>query len=145
VSAHVCRIRPLFADTDAGGVVYYGTYLRYLEEARTQAVECAGISLRAELSNGCLYPVTHVDIDYQTSVPFGETLCITTDVTEIGRVRFRLDHRLYLEASGAPVGRATVWLACVDRDSRRPRRLSAAMADALVQLRSRVDTDSPAS
>ncbi len=143
MSAHVCRIRPLFADTDTAGVVYYGAYLRFLEEARTQAVERVGVSLRSELSGGCLYPVTHVDIDYLTAVPFGEILCITTDVTEIGRVRFRLDHRLYLEDSGASVGRATVWLACVDRDSRRPRRLSPAMAAALVELRSREDPESP--
>jgi acyl-CoA thioester hydrolase len=137
VPAHTTRIRTLFADTDAAGVVYYGTYLRYLEEARTRAIESVGLDLGAEYQQGYLYPVTRVEIDYLASIPYSSQVSITTEVAEIGRVRFRVEHRLYLEdgETRAPVGRATVHLACVGREGRRPTRLSAAMADALMRLR----------
>jgi len=135
VGAHVCRIRPLFADTDAAGVVYYGAFMRYLEEARTQAVESVGVSMAAELAGGALYPVTHVSIDYQSPAAYGRGLCIATEVTEIRRVRFRLDHRVFDSESGQALARATVWLACVDAETRRPRRLPPTMAAALVALR----------
>ncbi len=134
MSIHVTRIRPLFADTDLEGVVYYGTFMRYLEEARTQTIESAGVSIAREYAEGRLYPVTHIDINYQAPAYFGRVLCVTTEVTEIRRVRFRLDHRLYHEDDGSAVGRAMVWMACVDTDSRKPKRLSQAMADALVSL-----------
>lgn len=136
---HVCRIRPLFADTDPAGVVYYGTYLRYLEEARTQAVEAAGLSVATVYDEGVLLPVTHVSIDYQSPAQFGCVVCITTEVTEIRRVRFRLDHRLYDEQTGRAIARATVWLATVARDSRKPVRLPTAMSEALTALMVRAD------
>lgn len=135
--AHVTEIRPLFADTDTAGVVYYGTMMRYLEEARTRAVEEVGLSISDEFEHGYLYPVTHIDINYQGPARYGQVLCITTEVTEIRRVRFRLDHRMYEKESGAAVGRAMVWLACVDRETRKPKRLSQAMADALTTLTAR--------
>jgi acyl-CoA thioester hydrolase len=136
VPAHTTRIRPLFADTDAAGVVYYGTYLRYLEEARTRAIESVGLDLGVEYGQGYLYPVTRVEIDYLASIPYGSTVSITTEVSEIGRVRFRVDHRLYLDGTDerTPIARATVHLACVNQESRRPTRLSAAMAEALMRL-----------
>jgi YbgC/YbaW family acyl-CoA thioester hydrolase len=141
VSVHTTRIRPLFADTDAAGVVYYGAYLRLLEEARTQALESVGLDVRSEYALGRLYPVTHIEVDYQASAPYGSVVCITTEVAEIGRVRFRLEHRLYLEDDQTPIGRATVRLACLDGLTRRAVRLSPAMADALMRLR---EDDCPA-
>ncbi|MBD3175621.1 MAG: YbgC/FadM family acyl-CoA thioesterase [Armatimonadia bacterium] len=136
---HTIEIRPLFADTDTAGVVYYGTFMRYLEEARTQAVETMGLSIGDEYEQGYLYPVTHIDINYQGPAHYGRVLCITTEVTEIRRVRFRLDHRMYEKETETAVGRAMVWMACVDRDTRRPKRLSQTMADCLTALAAKRD------
>jgi acyl-CoA thioester hydrolase len=135
VSVHTTRIRPLFADTDAAGVVYYGAYLRMLEEARTQAIESVGLSIGEEYRLGYLYAVTRVEIDYQNPVLYGQVLCIASEVAEVGRVRFRVDHRLYLEDGLAPIGRASVHLACLHGPERRPARLSEGMAAALAALR----------
>lgn len=145
VGTHLCRIRPLYADTDAAGVVYYGTYLRYLEEARTQAVESVGLSLADEAARGVVYSVTHVDIDYQSPVPYGSILVISTEVAEVRRVRFRLDHKLQLHGPNTAVGRATVWLASVDLSTRRPVRLPPTMAAALTALRAEADSATIAS
>ena len=76
---HTTEIRPLFADTDTAGVVYYGTMLRYLEEARTQAVESVGLVISEEFEQGYLYPVTHIDINYQGPARYGQVLCVTTE------------------------------------------------------------------
>jgi hypothetical protein len=37
------RLRVLYADTDAGGVVYHGSYLRFFEAGRTEAMRSAGV------------------------------------------------------------------------------------------------------
>ena len=39
--------RIYYHDTDAGGVVYYGNYLKYLEESRTEFLEKKGLSVTA--------------------------------------------------------------------------------------------------
>jgi hypothetical protein len=40
------RLRVLYADTDAGGVVYHGSYLRFFEAGRTEAMRSAGVPWR---------------------------------------------------------------------------------------------------
>ena len=38
------RLRVYYEDTDAGGIVYYANYLKFIERARTEALLGAGIS-----------------------------------------------------------------------------------------------------
>ena len=38
------RLRVYYEDTDAGGIVYYANYLKFIERARTEALLAAGIS-----------------------------------------------------------------------------------------------------
>ena len=49
--------RIYYHDTDAGGVVYYGRYLNYLEEARTEFLEDRGLSVAEFQKKGNLYAV----------------------------------------------------------------------------------------
>ena len=46
---HCYALRVYYEDTDAGGIVYYANYLRFIERARTEALRALGIS-HAELS-----------------------------------------------------------------------------------------------
>ena len=38
------NVKVYYEDTDAGGVVYYANYLKYLERARTEALSTIGLS-----------------------------------------------------------------------------------------------------
>ena len=40
---HRYAVRVYYEDTDAGGVVYHATYLRFAERARTEALRDLGI------------------------------------------------------------------------------------------------------
>lgn len=48
--AHEIRLKVYYEDTDAGGVVYYANYLRYMERARTEFLGDKGINI-SELHN----------------------------------------------------------------------------------------------
>ena len=37
------NVKVYYEDTDAGGVVYYANYLKYLERARTEALSTIGL------------------------------------------------------------------------------------------------------
>ena len=58
-------IRVYYEDTDAGGVVYYANYLRFLERGRTEFMRALGYDLR-ELARdpGILFVVAGLEIDY---------------------------------------------------------------------------------
>ena len=54
-----------YEDTDAGGIVYHATYLRYAERARTEALRDLGIP-HAELVRtfNLMFVVRRVEVDY---------------------------------------------------------------------------------
>lgn len=70
--------RVYYEDTDAGGVVYYANYLKYMERARTEWLRALGIdqsSLIQELN--VLFAVRSVTIDYKKPARFNDALTVT--------------------------------------------------------------------
>ena len=60
------KTKVYYADTDAGGVVYYANYLRWLEMARADWLEESGVSLAEYVRQGTVFAVVRVEIDYHT-------------------------------------------------------------------------------
>lgn len=118
--AHGLRIKIYYEDTDAGGVVYYANYLRYMERARTEFLLEKGISVAEYHREGLFFVVAHVDISYRSPAHLGDTIEITTEVGELKKASITLRHRVM--RGGALLAEATVTLALIDREGK-PRRL----------------------
>ena len=56
-SKRISRVgyRVCYEDTDAGGVVYYGNYLRYLERGRNEYLRDLGLSVRRFQEEGIFF------------------------------------------------------------------------------------------
>lgn len=92
---HSIKIKIYYEDTDAGGVVYYANYLRYLERARTEFLLDRGISV-AELHNqDIFFAVVHVDISYKRPALLGDTIEITTEVTELKNATITVKNQVF--------------------------------------------------
>ena len=62
---HVLALRVYYEDTDAGGVVYHASYLRFAERTRTEYLRCLGIEQTALRDGpGVLFAVRRCEIDY---------------------------------------------------------------------------------
>ncbi|HSV90356.1 MAG TPA: hotdog domain-containing protein, partial [Nitrospiraceae bacterium] len=59
-------IRIYYEDTDCGGMVYYGNYLKYFERARTQYLEERGLSVAELMKEGTMFVVVHAEVDYRS-------------------------------------------------------------------------------
>lgn len=118
--AHHLSVKIYYEDTDAGGVVYYGNFLRYLERARTELLLEHGISVAEWHNRGLFFVVTHVDIHYRKPARLGDTIDITTEVAEIKNASINLKNLVLKE--GVVLVEAMVSFACIDRDGR-PKRL----------------------
>lgn len=75
--------RIYYHDTDAGGVVYYGNYLKYLEEARTEFLEKKGLSVKALIERQFLYAVRKCTITYKSPARYGDTIICDAVLKEI--------------------------------------------------------------
>ncbi len=71
-----------YSDTDAYGVVWHGSYLRWLEMGRVQWCEMAGHNL-VELENqDIVLPVVNLNVRYKSSARLNDNLIIETSVTK---------------------------------------------------------------
>ena len=71
-----------YSDTDAYGVVWHGSYLRWLEMGRVQWCEMAGHNL-VELENqDIVLPVVNLNVRYKFSARLNDNLIIETSVTK---------------------------------------------------------------
>ena len=118
--AHRTSVKVYYGDTDAAGIVYYGTFLRYLEMARTEFLLEHGMNVAGLHYQGLFFPVTHVDIHYKKSVKLGETVDITTEIAEMKNASVVLKS-LVLKDDIVLV-EAYVTFACIGSEGR-PRRL----------------------
>ena len=120
--AHRLKIKIYYEDTDAGGVVYYANYLRYFERARTEYLLTQGIDVAAYHEKGYFFAVVHVDIQYKKPARLGDTIEVTTEVTDTTNATISLKHQA-LKNENLLV-ESSVKLACIDKDGR-PKRLPA--------------------
>lgn len=117
---HGYSLKIYYEDTDAGGVVYYGNYLRYLERARTEFLLEHGINV-AELHNeGLFFVVTHVEIYYRQPARLGDIIEVTTELKETRNASMTLKSRIF--KSDTLLVEAYVTIACIDREGK-PKRL----------------------
>ena len=118
--AHLTKIKVYYEDTDAGGVVYYANYLRYLERARTEFLSEQGINV-TELHNlGYFFIVTHVDIYFKKPARLGDIIDVTTEIMEIKNASLTLKNLIVRDST--PLIEAYVTVAYIDK-SGRPHRL----------------------
>ena len=83
------NIKVYYEDTDAGGIVYYANYLKYLERARTEALVRIGLSNQKIKDDfGALIIVKSCNIDYKKSAYLEDILNIKSHIISITKTSF---------------------------------------------------------
>ena len=83
------NVKVYYEDTDAGGVVYYANYLKYLERARTEALSTIGLSnLQIKDKFGALIIVKSCNIEYKKSAYLEDELTVRSFVKSITKTSF---------------------------------------------------------
>ena len=83
------KIKVYYEDTDAGGVVYYANYLKYLERARTEALIKIGLSnLKIRHNFKALIIVKSCIIDYKKSAYLEDELNIKSYILSLTKTSF---------------------------------------------------------
>ena len=87
------NIKVYYEDTDAGGVVYYANYLKFLERARTEALSSIGLSnLKIKDKFGALIIVKSCNIEYIKSSQLEDELSIRSFVKSVSKTSFFMNH-----------------------------------------------------
>jgi acyl-CoA thioester hydrolase len=123
-------VRVYWEDTDAGGVVYYANYLKFLERARTEWLSALGLEQdRLAVDAGVLFVVRRVEADYLRPARFNDRLRVISRLAELGRASLVMEQEVL--RGDERLLAARVQVACVEPAGFRPARIPAFVSERL--------------
>ncbi|MFA0811294.1 tol-pal system-associated acyl-CoA thioesterase [Microbulbifer epialgicus] len=111
-------VRVYIEDTDAGGIVYYVNYFKYMERARTELLRSLGYDKPAMPEQGLLLVVHSAEIQYRRSAILDDALRATATIGKLGRAAVTFEQKIW--RGNELICEGVVKVACVADDSRRP-------------------------
>jgi acyl-CoA thioester hydrolase len=118
----VWPIRVYYEDTDASGVSYHASYLRWFERARTEWLRARGLSQeKLRVEHGVAFTVANLEIDYVIPARLDDEVEVVTRIADMRRVSMKFSQELRRRGDPSQVlSRARVRAACVDAATFKP-------------------------
>ncbi len=125
MGAFMFPVRVYWEDTDASGVVYHASYLRFMERARSEWLRAIGMDQATLIREERLqFVVVEAQIRYHRPARFDDQLQVSVLVTEKGGASVTMTQEIRRgSADGELLVSATIRAACLDSESLKPRPL----------------------
>ena len=130
--AHRCRV--YYEDTDAGGIVYYVNYLKFMERARTERLRTLGFAQSQLAGEGLLFVVHSAEARYHAPARLDDELLISAAVTELNRASLRFRQQVRRATDNALLCEGQFLVACVRTNSLKPRAIPEALRTAFADV-----------
>jgi acyl-CoA thioester hydrolase len=137
-------IRVYWEDTDAGGIVFYANYLKFMERARTEWLRSLGISQQAlKEQTGGMFVVTDTQLKYLQPARLDDMLQVSAQIIEKGRASLKISQEIRLYPAENLRGvlqnneqstllcHGTICIAWVDAGTLKPGRIPTSVTEAL--------------
>ena len=121
---HSFPVRVYYEDTDAGGIVYHASHVRFFERGRTEFLRHLGVDQvdLASEGQGLLFAVRRMEIDYLRPAKLDDLLSVTTRTRMVGGARVVMEQ--VLARGEETIASAVVTVVCLDAEGR-PHRVPA--------------------
>ena len=116
------QVRVYVEDTDAGGIVFYANYLKYMERARTEFLRSLGYNKPA-LFDGLQFVVRSVELLYHKPAVLDDMLDISADLIKLSKASFEMQQNIF--KNGDLLVEAKVKIACISNNAKRPQAMPA--------------------
>ena len=135
-------VRVYWEDTDAGGIVFYANYLKFMERARTEWLRSLGIAQRTlRETTGGMFVVSETQLKYLRPARLDDDLRVTAELRQIGSASLIIGQRVLSkpeQPSQQPLVlcEGTIRIGWVDDATLRPARMPRDVAGTLERYRS---------
>ena len=126
-------LRVYIEDTDAGGIVYYVNYLKYMQRARTELMRSLGFGKKYIFNHDLMFVVRDVKVQYLRPATLDDELVATAEIRGLRGASMVMHQPVRRGDQALAEGEVTI--ACVDRVGLRPRRMPPDMVARLRQVR----------
>ncbi len=128
-------VRVYMEDTDAGGIVYYVNYLKYMERARTDMFRALGCEKPAVFSDSLMFVVHSVEAEYLQSAELDDVLTVSATIIRVAKATVIFEQRVARTDPGGQgerlLCRSKIKIACVSRQERKPKPMPAELLEML--------------
>jgi len=105
-----------YHDTDAAGVVYYGRYLNYLEEARTNFFVEKGLDIEIFRQKKFFYAVRKCTINYKSPARYGDIIVCDARLIKTTAAQFVFEQKIHDKQTERLILEAEVTLVSLNKD-----------------------------
>ena len=130
MAGHQVKVRIIYADTDAMGIVYHTNYIKWFETGRTELLRERGIVYAEMEPLGFNLPVTRVYCHYLLPARYDQVLTVVTSIVYVKRASLKFAYGIWDEKMIDKLVEGYTVHACTDRKGR-VARLPIAMLDRL--------------
>ncbi|MDG1580239.1 MULTISPECIES: tol-pal system-associated acyl-CoA thioesterase [unclassified Pseudomonas] len=123
----VLRSRVYYEDTDAGGIVYYVNYLKFMERARTERLRHLGFAQSQLVDENLLFVVHSAEARYHAPAKLDDEIFISAEVMELNRASIRFRQQVRRVMDDALLCEGQFLVACVRADNLKPRAIPEAL------------------
>jgi acyl-CoA thioester hydrolase len=121
--------------TDYGGVVWHGSYINWMEEARVDCLRSLGVEFADLVALGCDLPVVELSTRYHQSMRMGMAAVVKTRLEPPSGIRLHWDYRIQSPNEQQLYLTGRVTLVAIDRHKGKiMRQMPPELADALIKL-----------
>ena len=108
--------RIYYHDTDAGGVVYYGRYLAFLEESRTELLDATGLTVKQLNDRGYLFAVRKCTITYKAPARYADVIVCNAKVIKMTAAQLIFEQTIHHKKTNQLLVEAEISLVCLSLD-----------------------------
>jgi len=134
-SPFVWPVRVYWEDTDAGGIVYYANYLKFMERARTEWLRAIGLEQGPlQQEQGLIFVIVDTQVEFKRPARYGDALTVTARLREHTRATLSFTQEVRRGGvEGELLVSGDIRVACLDARSQRPKGLPSDLASMLTK------------
>lgn len=119
-----------YSDTDAYGVVWHGSYLRWLEMGRVELCEKMGYNLAELQAQNITLPVVNINVRYKLSARLNDEMIIESSIQKFNSLSVTFEQKILNKSTGKTFVEALVDVVAIDNNGKLYRKMPQILLDA---------------
>lgn len=125
---HIFEQKVFYSDTDAYGVVWHGSYLRWLEMGRVGVCEMLGHNLIDLKEKNIVLPVVNLNVKYKMSAKLNDVVVTETEISEFNGFTVKFKQIIRSKDTGKVCIDAEVSVVAIDNNGKLYRKMPEVLA-----------------
>lgn len=125
---HIFEQKVFYSDTDAYGVVWHGSYLRWLEMGRVGVCEMLGHNLIDLKEKDIVLPVVNLNVKYKMSAKLNDVVVTETEISEFNGFTVKFKQIIRSKETGKVCIDADVFVVAIDNNGKLYRKMPEVLA-----------------